>query len=209
MRSKTFSRPSPLLGAVHLLLAALVSAGISPAFARAATHDAGAAEGAKEMVVEDDGARADDANAFTFSAWHRLHGRAHLAAPLSALPALPNRDSTPPLTSLPPARSDFKGELARTLTRPAPPDPKALARHPFAPRPQSGSRKSKTGPVITLLAGLGMIGAGAYLVSSYKPPTTIDGLFDETSNNRRSWGLTLVSSGAVVTLGGLIWLARD
>lgn len=208
MRSKTFTS-SLRLAAVHLLLAVLAGAGLPPAFARAATYDAGAAEGAKETVAENVGARADAANAFTFSAWHRLHGRTHLAAPPSALPALPNRDSAPPSAPPPAARSDFKAELARTLTRPAPPDLKALARHPFAPRPQSGSRKSKKGPVTAILVGLGMIGGGSYLVATYQQPTTLTGLFDETSNNRRSWGLSLIGSGAAFTIGGLYWLSRD
>jgi threonine dehydrogenase-like Zn-dependent dehydrogenase len=99
--------------------------------------------------------------------------------------------------------------LARTLTRPAPPDLKALARHPFVPRPQSGSRKSKKGPVTAILIGLGLIGGGAYLMATYRQPTTLVGLLDEEQPNRRAIGATLVGTGAVFTLGGLIWLARD
>jgi hypothetical protein len=209
MRSKTFSSPPLRTGVVHLLLAALIGAGLSPAFAHTAPPAADAAESAKETVAENVGERADDANAFTFSAWRRLHGRTLLAAPAPSSPASLSRGSTPP--SAPPsgAQEDFRAELDRALARPAPPDLKALSRHSLAPRPQSGSQKSKKGPVTAILIGLGLIGGGAYLMATYKQPTTLTGLFDEEQPNRRAIGATFVGTGAVFTIGGLIWLTRD
>jgi hypothetical protein len=71
--------------------------------------------------------------------------------------------------------------------------------------PQSGSgKKVKKGPLVAGLIGLGLVGAGAYMVATYERPSTLIGLLDEPPTNRRSMGIAMMSLGATVAAIGFL-----
>lgn len=64
-------------------------------------------------------------------------------------------------------------------------------------------QKSKKGPLITALVGLGLVGAGAYFIATPNPPKTVGELFDEGRIDRRyHLGVPMVTLGAVLALLG-------
>ncbi len=84
-------------------------------------------------------------------------------------------------------------------------DPKEASRYRVPAFPQTGSgKKVKKGPLIVGLIGLGLLGSGAYLFSTYQQPTTLVGLLDEEPTNRRAMGSAMMGLGATLAAIGFL-----